>query len=144
MSDMLEKMKEFLESDEGKESIRQWGLKMQREEEHTKRWVEKFKQKCEGDLDGTINKLLKKYNSDEYVNREYHKCKCEPREPLLWLVWEYAITHCKPCKDEKYFNDFTGGAYYIGSYVVQIMHGQGSVLRFDKFEEDITDRDLMS
>ena len=28
--------------------------------------------------------------------------------------------------------------------VVQIMHGQGSVLKFDKIEEDITDRDLMS
>ena len=144
MNDMLERMKAYLESDEGKEAARQWGLKMQREEAHLQRWVEKFKQRCEGDLDTTIDRLISKYNSDEYRDREYFKCKCEPREPLLWLVWEYASEYCKECTDEKYFNDFTGGAYYIGSYVVQIMYGQGSVLRFDKIEEDITDKDLMS
>lgn len=144
MSDMLEKMKAYLESDEGKESMRQFGLKLEREAAHTQRWIEKFKQRFESNLDGVIDKLLTKYNSDKYRDREYYKCKCEPREPLLWLVWEYAIEHCKPCEDNKYFNTFTGGAYYVGSYVVQIMHGQGSVLRFDKIEEDITDKDLMS
>ena len=144
MSDMLQKMKDFLETDEGKESMRRFALKIQREELHTQRWVDKFKQRCENDLDGAISKLIRKYYSKEYRDREYYKCKYEPREPLLWLVWEYATQHSKECTDKEYFNDFTGGAFYVGSYVVQIMHGQGSVLKFDKIEEDITDRDLMS
>jgi hypothetical protein len=132
MTDRLQQMKDFFESEEGKESIRQWGLKMQREEEHQKRWVEKFKQRCEGDIDTCIEKLMDKYYSDVYRDKEYDKCKCEPREPLLWLAWEYATEYCKECNDEKYYNSFTGGAYYIGSYVIQIMHGQGSVIRIDK------------
>jgi hypothetical protein len=142
MSDMLQKMKDFLETDEGKESIRQWGLKMEREDAHQKRWIEKFKQRCEGDLDGCIEKLMDKYYSDEYRDREYDM-SIEPRESLLWLALEYAHEYCKPCDDEKYLNDFTGGAYYIGSYVIQVMYGQGSVLRIDKVE-DVTDKDLMS
>ena len=144
MSDMLTKMREFLDSEQGRVSMEKFALKLANEAKHQERWVEKFKQRCEGDLDGAIGKLIKKYYSEEYRDREYNKCKCEPREPLLWLVWEYAVEHCKPCMDSSYFNDFTGGAFYVGSYVVQIMHGQGSVLRFDRVEEDITDRDLMS
>jgi hypothetical protein len=143
MSDILQKMKDFLETDEGKDSIRKWALKMEREDAHQKRWVDKFKQRCEGDMDTCLEILFKKYHSDTYRDKEYRKGR-EPRETLLWLAWEYATEHCKECKDETYFNMFTGGAYYIGSYVVQLMIGQGSALRFDKIEEDITDRDLMS
>ena len=51
---------------------------------------------------------------------------------VYYFVYDYALKHCKPCKDKKYWNMFTGGAYYIGSYVIQIMHGQGSVIRIDK------------
>ena len=142
MNDMLEKMKAYLETDEGKEATRQWALKMEREDAHEKRWIEKFKQRCEGDLDGCIEKLMDKYYSDEYRDREYDM-SIEPRESLLWLALEYAHEYFKPCDDEKYLNDFTGGAYYIGSYVIQVMYGQGSVLRIDKVE-DVTDKDLMS
>jgi len=45
---------------------------------------------------------------------------------------EYAETYGEECNDENYFNDFTGDAYYLGSYVIQTMHGQGSVIRIDK------------
>ena len=132
MSDMLEKMKAYLETDAGKESIRQWGLKIQREAAHKERWVEKFKQRCEGDLDTAIDELIKKYYSDEYRDREYYKCKCEPREPLLWLAYEYASTYCKPYNGKKHINMFTADAYHFGSYVIQLMMGQGSALRIDK------------
>jgi hypothetical protein len=32
---------------------------------------------------------------------------------------------------------FTGEAYYIGSYVIQVIHGQGSAIRIDKIEGPI-------
>jgi hypothetical protein len=128
---MLEKLKAFLETEEGKKSIKEWGDKINQEHEHRNRWVEKFKTRCENDLDICLEKLITKYSSDEYVNREY-KMGFEPREPLLWLAFEYALKHCEPCEDEQYHNMFTGSAYYIGSYVIQVMHGQGSVIRIDK------------
>ena len=54
----------------------------------------------------------------------------------MWLALEYAYKYCEPCEDKKYLNMFTGEAYYIGSYVIQVMHGQGSVIRVDKVEND--------
>lgn len=128
---MLEKMRAFLDSEEGKKSISEWAKKYAREQDHKDRWVEKFKARCENDLDGTLEKLMDKYYSDEYVKREY-KRGVEPREPFLWLAYSYAIKYCKPCEDEKYYNMFTADAYYIGSYVIQLMIGQGSALRIDK------------
>lgn len=131
MNEMIAKLKEWLESDEGKEDIKRFAEKIKREEMHRDRWVEKFKSKYENNLDYAIEKLMDKYYSDKYVNREY-KIGVQPRDPLLWLVFEYASKYCKPCKNKKYLNMFTGEAYYIGSYVIQVMHGQGSVLRIDK------------
>lgn len=128
---MLEKLRNFLETEEGQESIKRFGEKMAQEEAHRDRWVEKFKARCENDLDLAIETLLTKYDSDEYVRKEYAR-GYEPRETLLWLVLEYAERYCEECKDEKYYNMFTGAAYYIGSYVIQVMHGQGSVIRIDK------------
>lgn len=133
MSEMLEKLKTYLESEEGKKSISNWAKKYAQDQDHNNRWVEKFKNRCENDLDGTIERLMDKYYSNEYVNRE-HKIGFEPRERLLWLTYDYASKYCKPCEEEKYFNMFTSDAYYVGSYVIQLMIGQGSALRIDKIE----------
>ena len=43
MSDMLERLREFLDSEEGKKSIEEFGNKIKRDEERKDRWVEKFK-----------------------------------------------------------------------------------------------------
>ena len=127
MSDLLE----FLKSEEGKQSMDEYVRKLIIEQERGDRYVEKFRLLYENNLDYIIKKLLNKYDSDKYVNRE-RKLGYEPRETLLWLVFEYARKYCEPCEDEKYFNPFTGAAFYIGSYVIQVMHGQGSVIRIDK------------
>jgi hypothetical protein len=128
---LAENFKKFLDSPEGKASTEKFALKMKQEQEHRDRWVEKFKNRCENDLDTAIEKLLEKYESRKYRNKEY-SLGYEPREKLLWLVWEYAAKYCKECTDDTYVNSFTGGMYYIGSYVIQIMYGQGAVLRIDK------------
>jgi len=134
MSDMLERLREFLDSEEGKKSIEEFGNKMKREEERKDRWVEKFKKIVEPDIDSYLEKLIEKYDSDKYVRREY-SLGYEPREPLLWIAFGYASKYCKECTDEKYLNMFTGEAYYIGSYVIQVMNGQGSVIKIEKIEK---------
>ena len=131
-NEMLERMKAFLESDEGKKSISEWAKKYARDLDHKDRWVEKFRVRYESDLNGAIKTLTSKYYSDEYINREYSKCKCEPREPLLWLAYEYAKKYCKPYNGKKHLNMFTADAYHFGSYIIQLMIGQGSALRIDK------------
>jgi hypothetical protein len=127
----IDKIKEFMESEEGKESINRYAKKLQRKEEHMNRWVQKFKTRCESDLDRSIEKLIEKYNSDEYRDREYKK-GFQPREKLLWIVWNYAKRYCKRCNENTYANQFTGEMYYVGSYIIQIMHGQGSILVINK------------
>jgi hypothetical protein len=132
MNPQLELLKKHLESDKGKASMKRFVEKMVRKAEVRQRWVEKIHTYYGNDIDSLTEKLMGKYYSDVYRDREYDKCHCEPREPLLWVLMEYAETYGEECNDENYFNDFTGDAYYLGSYVIQIMHGQGSVIRIDK------------
>ena len=131
---IVEKLSEFLNTEEGRKSIEEFGNKMRRDEERHDRWVEKFRELAESDIDACLERLIEKYDSDEYVRREY-SLGYEPRESLLWIALEYAKKYCKECEDEKYLNTFTGEAYYIGSYVIQVMHGQGSVIKIEKIEK---------
>jgi hypothetical protein len=127
----LEQLKAHLESPEGKASLSKWAKKYANEMEVKDRWVEKIKKYYGDNIDLLIEKLMDKYYSKEYTDRE-HKMNVEPREPLLWLLRDYAATYGEECEDEKYFNDFTAEAYYIGSYVIQLMIGQGSCIRIDE------------
>lgn len=122
---------EFLDSDEGQLSIEKWLKEKEREDLIIDRWVQKLKLRYENNIDYIIEKLMDKYYSDEYVDREY-KIGVQPREPLMWLLWSYVRKYCKECNDNTYLNNFTGSAYYVGSYVIQIMHGQGSILMIRK------------
>jgi hypothetical protein len=128
---MSDKIRIWFDSEEGKKSIERSQEEHRKRKEHESRWIEKFKRWAEPDMDSALEKLMTWYDSDKYVKREY-SLGYEPREKLLWLAFEYAVKYCDPCDDETYFNPFTGNAYYIGSYVIQIMYGQGSAIRLDK------------
>lgn len=131
-NEQLESLKKYLDSDEGKASMQRFVQKMVNKQIVRQRWVEKIHTYYGDNIDTLTEKLIDKYYSDVYRNREYSKCKCEPREPLMWLLMEYAEKYGKKCRSKKYYNMFTGVAYYLGSYVIQTMHGQGSVIRIDK------------
>jgi hypothetical protein len=133
MSSLAERLRKFLDTEEGKKSLEEFGKKLEREAEFKDRWTERFKDHSEDNLDFVLEKLICKYDSDEYVRKEYSK-GYEPREELLWVAFNYAEKYCKECTDEKYLNMFTGEAYYIGSYVIQVMNGQGSVIKIEKVE----------
>lgn len=131
METKLDAIRKWFDSEEGKASLQKSIEEGERRREHEARWVEKFKKWAEPNMDAALEKLMTWYDSDKYVKREY-SLGYEPRETLLWLAFEYATKYCEPCEDEDYFNTFTGSAYYIGNYVIQVMHGQGSALRLDK------------
>ena len=117
----VDNIKKWFESEEGKASLERSRIEHEKRKAHEERWLEKFKTWAEPDMNAAIEKLMKWYDSDKYVRREY-KLGYEPRKTLLWFAWDYARKYCTPCDDENYFNTFTGDAYYIGDYVIQIMH----------------------
>lgn len=137
ISKNLSDLKEFLESAEGEQSIERFVAGLKAEEDLDNRWIEKFRKKFGDNPDNILDRLMEKYYSDRYINKE-HKLGFQPREILLWLVWGYARKYCKSCEDSKYINTFTGEAFYIGSYVIQIMYGQGAILRIDHNSEKIS------
>jgi hypothetical protein len=136
MSEMFDKLKAFLDSPEGQKSLDDFANKLKREAEHKDRWVERMWDRIKDDIDGSIEHLLKWYESDKYRDREY-KMGFEPREDLLWLLLDIAEKYGQECTQEQvntYANMFTGDIYVLGSYIIQVMHGQGSVIRIDKIK----------
>jgi len=133
MENLAERFKEFLESEEGQKSIEEYGLKIKREEEYRERWVDRMWNRIKDDVDGSIERLDNWYGSDKYRDREYRKGR-EPREQLFWILLGVAEKYGSEVGDdyEIYANMFTGEMYKIGSYIIQVMHGQGSVIRIDK------------
>jgi len=130
----IDEINAFFDSPEGKESLEKFAEKIKREEEHKDRWIDRMWNRIEDDIDGSVEHLLNWYESDKYRDREYKKGR-EPREQLFWILLGVAEKYgnkCTPEEIEKYGNMFTGEIYTLGSYVLQIMHGQGSVVRIDK------------
>ena len=134
MSDLLQKFRDFHDTEEGKKSIEEFRLKLKRAAEHEERWVERMWVRIKDNVDGSIEHMLKWYNSDKYRDREYRMCY-EPREDLLWVLYDVEQKYGNECTEDEireFANTFTGGMMRIGSYVIQVMCGQGSVIRIDK------------
>jgi hypothetical protein len=134
MENLAQRFKEFLESEEGQKSIKEFGLKIKRDLEHKERWTDLMWNRIKDDIDSSIQRMLEWYDSDKYRNREY-SLGYEPRETLLWVLFGVSEKYGSECNEseiEKCANMFTGDMYKIGSYVIQVMHGQGSVIKIDK------------
>lgn len=127
----IKRLKEFTASKEGKEWIKEYFQNIKDQEIRKERYLDKIHSLYGGNTDILLEKLMGKYYTDEYANRE-HKLGYEPREPLLWLMFEYAIKYGKQCNDKRYYKMFTGAVYYLGSYVLELMVGQGSSLLINK------------
>jgi hypothetical protein len=134
LNETYKQLKEYYDSDIGKQSVEKYILELENEEKHIKRWVDRMWNHIQFNIDNSIEKLLIWYESDTYRNREYNM-GYEPRESLLWVLMGVADKYgVKATQDEYniYGNMFTGEIYRLGSYIIQVMHGQGSVIRIDK------------
>jgi hypothetical protein len=133
---MIEKLKEYLDSPEGKESTRKFIAAQNFEHNIFKpKWIGKIKEKIdEHGADAVIEYLINKYRNDKYRDREW-KCRREPEEKLLYYLFYYAQEHCAEATDDKHYGMFVSEAYIIGSYVIQLLLGQGSFVALHKLEE---------
>lgn len=140
MSNQLDDIRKWFESEEGKQSIERSKEQDRQAKAHQERWIKRFKVWVDkNSADAALEKLMGWYYSDKYRDREY-KMGFEPREDLIWLAWEYTKKYGSRCDDEKYFNMFTWDAFYLGTYVIQLMNGQGSVIRIDKVKDKVVRR----
>jgi len=140
----IDKMRAFMESEEGKESIDRYAEKLQRGRDHRNRWIEKMKSWLGDDIDSGVERLLAWYGSDKYRDREY-KMGYQPREELLWVLFNYSVFYGEEIQEdsdlyETYGNFFTWGMFKIGSYVIQVMNGQGSVIAIDKIDQKFLEK----
>lgn len=104
---------------------------------HTKfwnRWCEKFHNLGKEKRYEIVEKVKKKYNSDEYKRKEY-KLGYEPREELFSLFAHYAEIYGKVLEDKKYYTAFVGDAMiFDDTWVVQILYGQGAVIHVNHID----------
>ena len=129
-------LSEYLDSEEGRKDMEKYVEKLAKDLAHTNRWIERMWGRIKGDIDGSIEHLLKWYESDKYRDREYGM-GLQPREELLWVLFGVAETHGEECTDEEvdlYANTFTRSIYKLESYAIQIMDGQGSIIAIDKIK----------
>ena len=132
----MKDLSEYLDSEEGRKDMEKYVENLAKDLAHTDRWVERMWVRIKGDIDGSIEHMLRWYESDKYRDREYGM-GFQPREELLWVLFGVAETHGEECTDEEvdlYANMFTRAIYKLGSYAIQIMDGQGSIIAIDKIK----------
>lgn len=107
---------------------------MAAEEQRIQCWVEKVHALGAEKRYETIRKIKAKYDSDEYIDSEYHKGYF-PRTPLYNLLVDYARIHGTPTTEgvNEYFPE---DAYIVDDkIIVRIIFGQGSVVHVEFIEE---------
>lgn len=125
-----EKIDTWFESEEGKQAMDRWVLKIEKEELQEKR---NFNRVCKiienTGLEVFIEKCTSKYESDEYVLKEY-RCGYQPREDLLYYLYQYFEEF--GLKTNEYTNMFMDCTYSIDDYYVGMMVGQGTAIKVYK------------
>lgn len=86
------------------------------------------------DFETVIEKVHKKYSSDEYRDKWFN-IGIEPPQPLYDFLFEYVRIYGRDATSEEfelYGNDFTGALKIYKGWVFNLMIGQGSCLIVSK------------
>jgi hypothetical protein len=134
--EMLEKLKEYLESEKGKKETEEYFNIIKIKKEINNKQLNRFYLRIHSadQFVDFIEKVVSKYNSDKYRNFWYNK-GYEPPEILYWFLFDYAEKYGRDCCDleyETYGNYFTTAMYYINGYYIYRMDGQGSCVQIEK------------
>lgn len=127
----------FLDTEEGRKSIREFAEELNREREYYNRLSDKIHNLSFEQRKSLVDKIKAKYNSDAYKDRWYNHPKGprEPQEGLYWLAYEYAMRYGKDYDDG--YIDFVSECRLVDDYfVVSRFDGQGSFIRIQTIEEN--------
>lgn len=129
----FKKLKFNLESVEGKNKLNDYFNVIIQTRAIRDSQLKRFKEKV--DLDSAlfssfVEKVIAKYNSIEYQDREYNLGR-EPKCSLFSFLFSYAQKYGRHASDdeyERYGGIFTSGIYYIDGYYFHLIQGQGSMI----------------
>lgn len=130
----LDKLKNFLDSEEGQRSLEEWADKQSKLNAMNNSQLERFKSKFGHRLSELVDKIKEKYDSDKYV-KSWYKRGIEPPEPLCFFLFDYAEKYGRQATQEeydKYGNMFTAELYFIDGFFFNKMNGQGTIIRIEK------------
>lgn len=127
---------DFFKTEEGKKSLDDFCEYFINKQTIISKQHERFDKKfgTYESFDKIVQKILRKYVSDEYKDR-WHKRNIEPPEPLCHFLFEYSRDYGRECSTGEWFkfsNEFTHEMYYIFGYYFLLIIGQGSYIRIIK------------
>ena len=130
MSSILEQLKSYLESEEGKEDIKRENEKIKLRKEREDKYIQYLHNLSLSDRTALFEKIKAKYESKEYYDREI-KLGREPRELLYDYILEYGYRYgiSNDIPDAHFGYD----SYIIdGIWVITVWYGQGTCYNFNK------------
>ena len=99
------------------------------------KYVDKLHTMSSQERKSLIERIIQKYDSDEYVNKEYRLGR-EPKRSLFNILYKYAVVHGVEIDTENE-SVFCCGHYIIDSeFVLRIYHGQGCFIRVEHVGEE--------
>ena len=130
MSDLVEQLKRYFDTPEGKEFVKQEQARMIFQREHINKYVEKLHKMGPIERDILFQKVKSKYDSDEYYHRWMDR-GIECPETLYNYILEYGI---KYGVDNTIEDAHFGYDSYIidNSWIITCWYGQGCCYNFDK------------
>lgn len=132
MSAILEQLKAFLDSEEGKTFVKEEQDRMLFHREHINKYVEKLFNMGPIMRDSLFSKIKTKYDSDEYYHRWIDR-GIEPPEVLYDYILEYGFKYGKPNTIEDAY--FGYDSYIIDdTWVITCWYGQGVAYNFNRIK----------
>lgn len=128
----MEKLKQIIDSGEAKEYFD----KIRQEEDRINAFLDRQAERLHKmvDFEGFVDKVIAKYESDEYRSRWWSR-GIEPQEMLFDVLLHYASKYGRDLGLGEYLeqsNPFTAELKYCRGYYFHLMIGQGSVIHVTK------------
>jgi hypothetical protein len=122
----LEKLKEYLASEEGQASMNRMAEKWAKEDDFNKRWKKKFKNFLKEQTDESLEVLFDKFHKHAEKRRDILWKQRYDGETSLYTPLYSAIAKLGKKAKKKKYNMFTSGMYEWRGYQVEYYCGQGS------------------
>ena len=127
----IDDIRKWLDSDDGKEAIKELREQINLEKEVEQRNIDKLHRHYSNEL---IDKIINHYTSDKYRDR-WWKRGFEPPEDLFYLLFEHSKKYGKKVTKKelkKYGTMFLAEMYKYGDYAFGLHIGQGSFISINK------------
>lgn len=121
----LEKFKEYLDSEEGQQSMDRLAEKWAKEDGFNKRWKKKFKTFLKEQTDESLETLFDKFHNHAEKRRDILWKQHYDGETSLYIPLYSAIKKLGNKAKKKSYDMFTTGMYEWKGYQVESYCGQG-------------------